>query len=74
MTMKRTELVFLANNFFPLKFQELPFLVLIIDSAFYDIDLRLLSSALHWVKQDVASVSLNCFDLILIAVGTFRVF
>ena len=46
MTIKRTDLVILANNFFPLKFQELPFLVLIIDSAFYDIDLRLLSSAL----------------------------
>ena len=70
MTMKRTDLVFLANNL-PPQISGITFLVLIIDSAFYDIDLRLLSSALHWVKQDVASVSLNCFDLILIAVGTF---
>ena len=46
MTIKRTGLVFFGQQFFPLKFQELPFLVLIIDSAFYDIDLRLLSSAL----------------------------
>ena len=45
MTIKRTDLVY-GQQFFPLKFQELPFLVLIIDSAFYDIDLRLLSSAL----------------------------
>ena len=46
MTIKRTDFGNFGQQFFPLKFQELPFLVLIIDSAFYDIDLRLLSSAL----------------------------
>ena len=63
MTIKRTDFGNFGQQFYPLKFQELPFLVLIIDSAFYDIDLRLLSSALGKTGRRISLSQLFWFDI-----------